>query len=510
MSDSSAVRYGAVAPIPASPAEWVGGRFATPIVRNDQAGQPLDLVVWYEPESALVVALDLCSLKEGPEAVVRILERGMALPAAGPARQPGVLRVADDQLGTHLKSALGGRFEVRLAASPELEQIVKRAVESISDEEPSYFEGGTVGEESIRAFFEATAHLDRLDPLDKVFDERHVFEFSAPSLGIDRGCVTIAGGPRGGKGVILFESLTDFDNIPEDDEPEPEEGESEPARPFRHPLTLAYQRKRDIPPELVKEIRRHGWTITDASSIPVLFRGLGEASAPPITERDYLVATVLAESLAQFFERHADVENEVADGGRIVEEFVVPSTAGERHCRLSAPHPERDWSEEAEGEDDRDDDGDGTLDPLFEDFPDPVGAQLLSRFIDDLREAAPDKDQSAASLMATFAGGLLMAKIVRDRRIDGPWVASTIDDAFEKQITEIPFPVQILPLVPEAFEIFIHWLGDEEWIEPSEESTLTKRVAKKKKEFLRRAADPANWTAEKVALMEEIERDIER
>jgi hypothetical protein len=71
--------------------------------------------------------------------------------------------------------------------------------------------------------------------------------------------------------------------------------------------SLSFDRKKDLPPSLMREIREHRWPVAGNRAYPTLIC-LDEEMAPiQATKHDFRILTVCTQAFLSFFERHADV-----------------------------------------------------------------------------------------------------------------------------------------------------------------------------------------------------------
>ena len=85
-------------------------------------------------------------------------------------------------------------------------------------------------------------------------------------------------------------------------------------------LALNFEAGSDLPPSMHREVLRHGWSVADASSYPVVDHRDRDGYPRPLIERDVRIMTAIAETLAEFFPRHRRIFEE--DSGELAIETL--------------------------------------------------------------------------------------------------------------------------------------------------------------------------------------------
>ncbi len=75
-------------------------------------------------------------------------------------------------------------------------------------------------------------------------------------------------------------------------------------------LSLSFDRKKDLPPPMLREIKEHGWEVAGARAYPSVMAVDADALPQQATERDYLVLTACAIAFLAFFAGHRDLFDE--------------------------------------------------------------------------------------------------------------------------------------------------------------------------------------------------------
>jgi SEC-C motif len=320
--------------------EWVGGCVSVPLYVLEGEPQRPDLVLWLELPSQLVVGMRLGAPRLSSDDVASTLAEALEQPLAPAASRPTRLRVADDALAAAVRLRVGDAVPVTVAPTPELPVVVRDMARFLREHGdgggPTWLEGGRVPEPVVDGFFRAAAALWREAPW-KVADDSQVLAVDIPAFGLRGACLSVIGALRQNFGFVLFESVAAFEAFAASAPPEGEE----PTRPpdlSGYTLSLNFERRRDLPPAMRREVEAHRWPVAGPSAYPVVLCPDLDAVARPPGERDVRLAAACAEALAAFTRRHR---------GALACDPVVPSreeitvdTAGEQVVvRLRLPHP---------------------------------------------------------------------------------------------------------------------------------------------------------------------------
>jgi len=271
----------------------------------DDGGVPRrpELLVWVQMPTGIAVAHEVVSEDDG-RGLARLLTRSLRQRAHAQIRPPAWLRVAEHATAAELRNELGDRFELRVAPTPELDEIFEAFVASMpdGDDDASYLEGGDVSAASVARMFEAAAHLYRVAPWKRAADDE-VLRMDIPAFGVQGACVSIIGALGESLGLVIFPSLLAFERILATADVPPG-GAPDLGGPV---LSLDFWRARDVPPSMRREMDAHGWTPPAPDAVPVVMHRERDGVPRPLTERDVRIATECAFAVASFFVRHREV-----------------------------------------------------------------------------------------------------------------------------------------------------------------------------------------------------------
>jgi len=283
--------------------EWVGGRYRLPNkVREGGRLVELDVVLWLELPTDVVVGSTIIDPRN-PLTVAQTLAEAMKRPIHGEPRRPSRIRVSDAGLAEELRPT---EIPLVVAPTPELDAafadlsatiLARRGGEQV---EHSYLAGGTIAPAVVARLFTAAGLLYRTAPWLRV-EESQVVRVDIPALGVDGACLSIIGGACESFGLLLFRSLDVYRSFTGEPGPAPSSGKD------RALLSLSFDRKKDLPPPMLREIERHRWRVEGAKGYPVVM-SLDDGMTPlRLTESDYRILTACTPAFLSFLAQHADV-----------------------------------------------------------------------------------------------------------------------------------------------------------------------------------------------------------
>lgn len=267
--------------------EWVGGRYSI---------GKFDAVIWYEPETDVLVALTALD----PEASVTFgdtLVEAMENPGYGPPRRPTHIRVATQELADAVRAAVGDEIPVKVGAVPELDSVIEELVDIDSDSRPPSYLTGGITPAAMSKLFNAASTFYQTKPWEHVIEEQLV-RIDIPAMRVDGSCMSIIGEAGESLGFLLFPSIEDFEKFVE---PVP----NTPADPDRYMLSLSFDARKDVPTAMLDEIRANRWPLAGSTAYPNLLSVDASRERRDMTERDVLILAAAADAFVQFFRKHA-------------------------------------------------------------------------------------------------------------------------------------------------------------------------------------------------------------
>jgi len=161
-------------------------------------------------------------------------------------------------------------------ATPQLDLAVKLMRQQLAGGEDlpgtqalSTYLTGDIGPEAMARFFEAAAALYQRHPWERIPSDGHRFQLSCSALAIQGWVGCVIGQQHENYGVILFQSLRDYERYVELGEcfEAGDHQAMDEAPPHR---AINFEAKAAMPPPLLQEIRRYGWPLAPGDAYPIV------------------------------------------------------------------------------------------------------------------------------------------------------------------------------------------------------------------------------------------------
>lgn len=124
-------------------------------------------------------------------------------------------------------------------------------------------------------------------------------------------CLSVIGAAGESFGLLLFRSIEDFRSFAKAAERANAAGKAAP--PTNHEpafLSLSFDRKKDLPPSMVREIEKHRWPVAGAKAYPTVMAVGENMTALPATERYFRILTACTRAFLTFLEHDRDLFDE--------------------------------------------------------------------------------------------------------------------------------------------------------------------------------------------------------
>jgi hypothetical protein len=165
---------------------------------------------------------------------------------------------------------------IRQGATPQLDRAVKLMRQELAgDEDPlgtqalSTYLSGDIGPEAVERFFEAAAALSQRRPWERISGDGHLFQLSCRALAIQGWVGCVIGQQREHYGVILFQSLQDYERYVEQGE-RFEAGDRDAMDAAPPHRAINFEAQAAMPAPLLQEIRRYGWPVAPGDAYPTV------------------------------------------------------------------------------------------------------------------------------------------------------------------------------------------------------------------------------------------------
>jgi len=279
--------------------EWIGSRYTFPdkVRDGDSVIQP-QVIIWLELPRGVLLATTLINPRN-PVSFAETLEETLRNPAEGLPRRPARIRVPDERLAKELRKSAGG-IPIIVAPVPEVDAVFAELTEATAGQEPTptYLGDGDIQPAVVKDFFSAAVLLFRAAPWRHV-QEYQVLRVDIPRFDIADACLSVIGSFRESEGILLFRSIADYLVFG-----------STVIKPNRTGTggiamrSLSFDRKKIMPPSMVREIEQHRWPIAGPKGYPALICVDAEMSLVVPEEHDYRIMTACAQAFVAFFARH--------------------------------------------------------------------------------------------------------------------------------------------------------------------------------------------------------------
>lgn len=323
--------------------EWIGGRLLPPFFVDDPEEEPFrpELVVWMDSQG-LIVGHALPAPGETEGILARTLIEAMERPLIGPRRRPSAIRVPDRSSAAEVRAAVGNRIPVRIAPTPELDEVLESMAESFpappagKGRHPSYFENGRIPEETVAELFAAARLFHETAPWEVVSDDQ-VLALDIPDFDVDGACLSIIGNLGESFGAIVFPSFGHYMVFVglADSEPRDEGG----LRDFgTSGLSLNFVTGAELPVSMRREVASHAWPVAATDAYPHVARFDRDGTPFPTRPRDLRIAAAAAEAFCRFFAAHRDLfTGERVAAGPVSESYSVLDGIEVRLSALTGP-----------------------------------------------------------------------------------------------------------------------------------------------------------------------------
>lgn len=161
-------------------------------------------------------------------------------------------------------------------ATPQVDRAVRLMREQLGGgEDPpgsdalSTYLTGDIGPEAVERFFEAAAALYQRRPWERIPSDGHTFQLTCNALAIKGWVGCVIGQMGRDYGVILFQSLQDYERYVEVGR-RFEAGDRDALDAAPHHRAINFEAKAAMPPPLLKQIRRYGWPVAPGNAYPTL------------------------------------------------------------------------------------------------------------------------------------------------------------------------------------------------------------------------------------------------
>lgn len=326
---------------PRSSTSWVLGRRNAPfLVEQPERFRP-ELLLLIDAGAGRMIAIEAVEPRQAAEAAAEWAE---------PKIVSGVtVRVEEEDLASALRARLGGRADVFVTQTPEIDDAID-SLEEFSDRTragrgPRRDWSDDVPGAARAGFYEAAARFERVEPW-RFASDGHVLAIEAPSLGWVGAIAAVMGNAGESFGLTLFRSLGDYERFVRlADDPaarrRPGTGVALFAIQLDHPRRLPGGSKQ------VEEARAHGFVPGASGRYPFILKSTADLVPVPATVDDYRLATACLEAVGRFVEARRALF-EAPPKERVSTSSRIAMLAGDVEITVTAPPADLPWQWGAE------------------------------------------------------------------------------------------------------------------------------------------------------------------
>jgi len=203
---------------------------------------------------------------------------------------------------------------ISLGATPQLDRAVKLMRQELAGGEDllgtqalSTYLTGDIGPEAVARFFEAAAALYQRRPWQRIPGDGYLFQLRCSALAIRGWVGCVIGQQREHYGVILFQSLQDYERYVEQGErfEAGDRNAMDAAPPHR---AINFEAKSAMPASFLQEIKRYGWPVAPGDAYPTVMLIEPPQVLKPPRRADLLQLEAVALALVAWIEAEPQID----------------------------------------------------------------------------------------------------------------------------------------------------------------------------------------------------------
>jgi hypothetical protein len=261
-------------------------------------------------------------------------------------------------------------------------------------------------------------------------------------------------------------------------------------------FSINFELGSDIPKSMRREVAKHGWEVPGANAYPRIQWIDRDKLLRPLADQDVVFAAACCQAITRFFERHlVDLDEEIFESA--TEQLVLGELPGKPAAEITAPYPGVVWRHDSDDEDDSE------LDAELA-----IGREVVEAFVQT--EAAKGRDQGWLDAASFICESLYRFKVFHIDGVARGWTAVLVDSyllAYFPQ--QVSVDEDLTRETPDIVAAFFAWLQAQGSINARTGGAIQKRIAAKRKRFLREAHDPSNFGPAKAMAMAMMEAGVD-
>jgi len=281
--------------------EWVCSTLTFPGAVEEDGGYFLPKTAVWMDGNGLIRHVQIFKPGDETAQILDSFDAAKNSPAAGPPCVP--LTIRSDKPA--VIEALRGEYpsiQYAVGEVPELAEVIEEFNKNFGvDEVPTYREL-KIDETVIASFHDAAAQLFESKPWEFLPSELCLVGVSIEDLGIKNSVISVIGQQGLNYGVLLFDSITDYQMYGLAATQGTEAFNLIPAH-----KVLSFEKGETISQTLRKEIMEHGWTVANSNAYPELFLPIGGGAARPPKSEDLLLFEIISRGLKLLAENRREI-----------------------------------------------------------------------------------------------------------------------------------------------------------------------------------------------------------
>ncbi|MEB3316783.1 MAG: DUF6398 domain-containing protein [Cyanobacteriota bacterium] len=161
--------------------------------------------------------------------------------------------------------------------------------------------------DELREFFADAAALYERRPWERIPSDGHLFQVTCLPLGIRGWTCCVIGQNKESYGVIVFDSVDDYERYVEAGE-QADAGDETALERFPSYRAINFEPKRALPEALLREIEMHNWPVAEGDAFPTLLLVEPDLVLMPPRTMDYLRMRLLVQTLCAWLDAEPRVD----------------------------------------------------------------------------------------------------------------------------------------------------------------------------------------------------------
>lgn len=317
--------------------EWIGGRRRFPAYIQEPEPIRPDIIIWMDRDSLYLIDMEAIPPNTPNSALVDHFQRALANPRTA-GKRPASLCVAEPSDAALLREHLGGEFEIRVAPTPEIDEVISRFVDYANPGVmPSYF-GNRIPPAAVDRLFRAAEDLYHSAPWDVVGGEDNLLLLDAPHFGLIGASISIIGALGEHRGLLIYESLASCLQMKRQAQHFSSMGTSPRRSELCTPaMSVTFNNAADVPARMLQEARENEWHPAAPDAYPIVLAFDPDNVVRPLGRHDCELATACCLAVSRLASRLSADGTLASRAGQ--ETVVIETIPGSPVVTVALPLP---------------------------------------------------------------------------------------------------------------------------------------------------------------------------